>query len=387
MAARLAMVRDRERKRLGPHSHGCYWGDRANKNQKMHGDRAADGTDVNRRYSPELRALARQLATDCRAFAIANDRVAIWQLLSTALLFFPLIALMLWLAADYYWVSLLFAVPAGGLLTRFFALQHDCGHGSFFTSRLANEVTGRLISLLTFTPYDHWRRSHAVHHAGSGNLARRGIGDVDTLTVREFADLGFWGRLRYRVVRHPLVALVIGPPLYFLVLQRFSVKSQLGLAQGLKCVVVHDLMLLVFYGGLSYLLGFWTVFSVVLPVTLVGAWMGGALFHVQHQFEGTLWESADEWDVKIAALKGSSHLVMPQLLAWLTCDIGIHHVHHLSSRIPNYRLRECLAALPALQSISPTLTIAEAARSAHLALWDEAARKLISFREFRLRTT
>jgi len=343
------------------------------------------GAQMNGQFSPELRALAHQLATDSRAFAIADDRVAAWQLLSTALLFFPLVILMFVLAANYYWLSLFLALPAGGLLTRFFALQHDCGHGSFFSSRRANELTGRLISLLTFTPYDHWRRSHAVHHSGSGNLERRGIGDVDTLTVQEFSALGFWGRLRYRVLRNPLVSLVIGPPLYFLVLQRFVAKAKLDLGYSLKSVVTHDVALFLVYGALSYVLGFWLVLSVVIPVTLVGAWIGGALFYVQHQFEETLWDSADEWDVKVAALKGSSHLVMPRALAWLTCDIGIHHVHHLSSRIPNYRLRECLEALPALQTISPRLSLAEAAKSARLALWDETARKLISFREFGLR--
>lgn len=348
-------------------------------------DRMTVSIQINGQFPPELRALAHQLATDSRAFAIADDRVAAWQLISTALLFFPIVVLMFVLAANYYWLSLFLALPAGGLLTRFFALQHDCGHGSFFSSRSANEMTGRFISLLTFTPYDNWRRSHAMHHAGSGNLERRGIGDVDTLTVREFSAFGFWGRLRYRIVRNPLVSLVIGPPLYFLLLQRFMVKSKLGIGDSFKSVVTHDVALLLVYGALSYVLGFWLVLSVVVPVTLVGAWIGGALFYVQHQFEETLWDSADEWDVKVAALKGSSHLVMPRALAWLTCNIGIHHVHHLSSRIPNYRLRDCLEALPALQTISPKLSIAEAVKSARLALWDEAARKLISFREFRLK--
>jgi omega-6 fatty acid desaturase (delta-12 desaturase) len=329
--------------------------------------------------------LAHQLALDSRAFAVADDRVAAWQLLSTALLFFPLVILMFVLATHYYWVSLLLALPAGGLLTRFFALQHDCGHGSLFSSRWLNETVGRLISLLTFTPYDYWRRSHATHHAGSGNLERRGIGDVDTLTVREFAELGRLGRLRYRLMRHPLIALVIGPPVYFLVLQRFSFNARLGAKDCLKSILTHDLALLLFYGTLVMLLGFGTVVSIVVPVTLVGAWIGGALFYVQHQFEETVWDKADAWDVKVAALKGSSHLLMPRPLAWLTCDIGIHHVHHLSSRIPNYRLADCLKQLPALQTIAPQLSLAEAIKSATLSLWDEETRKLISFREFQLR--
>lgn len=345
---------------------------------------SADGTDAGGQFSPALRKLARDLAEASKPFAVADNRKAAWQVLSTALLFFPLIALMFLLAADHYAVTLLLAIPAGALLTRFFALQHDCGHGSFFSSTRANELAGRAISLLTFTPYDYWRRSHAVHHAGSGNLDRRGIGDVDTLTVREFAGLGFWGRLRYRALRHPIVSLVIGPPLYFFILQRVMFNRRLGVVDSLKSIATHDVALVLFYGTLIYLLGFTLVLSVVVPAVLVGAWIGGALFYVQHQFEETLWESADTWDVKVAALKGSSHLILPQALNWLTCDIAIHHVHHLSSRIPNYRLRDCMNALPDLQTISPKLTLGAAIQSARLALWDEASRKLISFREFRL---
>lgn len=334
-------------------------------------------------YPAALRTLARDLSEASKAFNEADNRRAAWQLLSTALLFFPLVALMFVLAETHYGLALLLAIPAGGLLTRFFALQHDCGHGSFFTSRTANEMAGRFISVLTFTPYDYWRRSHAQHHAGSGNLDRRGIGDVDTLTVREFASLGFWGRLRYRLMRHPLVALFIGPPVYFLFLQRVMFNTRLGVAASLRSIAAHNAALIVVYGALIYAFGLVPVLQVVLPVVLVGAWIGGALFYVQHQFEETLWDSADVWDVKVAALKGSSHLILPRALNWLTCDIAIHHVHHLSSRIPNYRLRECLNALPALQTISPQLTLGQAIASARLALWDETTRKLISFRQFK----
>ncbi len=333
-------------------------------------------------FSPALRALARELSEASKPFAHADNRRAITQLVTTSLIFFPIVALMFVLAADYYAITLLLALPAGALLTRYFALQHDCGHGSLFPEKSANEAVGRMISVLTFTPYDYWRRSHAFHHAASGNLDRRGVGDIDTLTVREFAGRGFWGRLRYRILRHPVVSLLIGPPLYFLVLQRWMISRRLGLKESLKSVLAHDVVLVLFYGALVYALGLGLVISVVLPCILVGAWIGGSLFYVQHQFEETLWDGSDEWDVKVAALKGSSHLVLNPFLDWLTCDIGIHHVHHLSSRIPNYRLRECLNAVPDLQTISPKLTLGTAIRTAHLALWDEKTRKLISFREF-----
>jgi acyl-lipid omega-6 desaturase (Delta-12 desaturase) len=333
------------------------------------------------RTAGDLRALVQELYAHCRGYTAAQDLVAIRQLLTTAIPFLALILLMHALAAEHYVWTLLLALPAGGLLTRFFALQHDCGHGSFFSSRRANEVTGQLISILTFTPFDHWRRSHAMHHAGSGNLDRRGIGDIDTVTAREYQNMSSAARLRYRVTRHPLVALVIGPPLYFLILQRFALGSPLRSREALFAVMLHNAALLLFYGALSYALGAFAVISVFLPVTLVGAWIGGWLFFVQHQFEETLWEGADEWDVKIAALKGSSHLVLNPVLNWVTCDIGLHHIHHLSSRIPNYRLRACMAAHKGLQEIAPKLTISKALASMHLSLWDETSRKLISFAE------
>jgi acyl-lipid omega-6 desaturase (Delta-12 desaturase) len=335
--------------------------------------------------SQDLRALVIDLHRHCRDFMNASDGRAWWQVLSTAGIFFPIIALMFWLSPLEHPLALLLALPAGGLLTRFFALQHDCGHGSFFSSKRANEIVGQLISILTFTPYDHWRNSHAQHHAGSGHLERRGIGDVETMTVGEFQKLSQSEKWRYRITRHPLIALFVGPPLYFLVLQRFAMGSNPNLRSTLPGLIGHNAMLIAFYGTLCWLLGPALVFAVVLPAALVGSWIGGWLFFVQHQFEETLWEGADKWDVKIAALKGSSHLQLPMVLNWLTCDIGLHHIHHLSSRIPNYRLRACMAANEALQTIAPKLTIWKAMTSMHLALWDEKARRLISFREYRLR--
>ncbi len=315
----------------------------------------------------------------------ADNHRAWWQVISTALIFFPLITLMFWLQPLQHPAALLLALPLGALLTRFFSLQHDCGHGSFFSAKRTNETMGQFLSILTFTPYDHWRNSHAQHHAGSGNLDRRGIGDIETMTVEEFQGLTLVGKWKYRVLRHPLISLVVGPPIYFLILQRLAIGSNLNRPDVVPGLLLHNLALFFFYGGLCWLLGIAITVSVVMPVVLVGSWIGGWLFFVQHQFEETLWEGADKWDVKIAALKGSSHLQLPSVLNWLTCDIGLHHIHHLSSRIPNYRLRACLAASEALQNIAPKLTLWRAMTSMHLALWDEKARRLISFREYGLR--
>lgn len=334
-------------------------------------------------YSAELRGLVMELHNYCKAYMAADNSKAMRQLAVTALLFFPLIGLMFWLAAVSYPWMLVLSIPAGFLLTRFFALQHDCGHGSFFSSRSMNEMTGRLISVLTFTPHDHWRNCHAVHHAGSGNLDRRGIGDLETVTVMEYSKLSAFGQWRYRVMRHPLIALVIGPPVYFMFLQRWPFVTRRGKREVLPGVVMHNLSLLAFYGALCWLVGTGLVVSVVLPTVIVGAWVGGWLFFVQHQFEETLWDNADKWDVKIAALKGSSHLQLPAILNWLTCDIGLHHIHHLSSRIPNYKLRACMAGNKTLQDIAPKLSLWRAMASMHLALWNEADRRLISFAEFK----
>ncbi len=334
------------------------------------------------RFSDELRLQAKRLTAHCNQYRDANNRSAIIQLVNTAVPFFALVALMFWVAPQAYWLTLLLAIPAGALLTRFFALQHDCGHGSLFPSRSSNETVGRMISVLTFTPYDHWRRSHALHHALSGNLDKRGFGDIETMTVKEYNSLGAWGRLRYRLYRHPLVILIIGPPLFFLVLQRLAIGSNMPLRDSLRGVLGHDAALLVVYGLLVFLAGLSLTLMVLLPIYFVATWIGGWLFFVQHQFEETYWEGADKWDLKIAALKGSSFLVLPPVLNWLSCNIALHHIHHLCSRIPNYRLQECLRANDELQTVAPRLTIWQALTSARLALWDETSRRLISFQEF-----
>ena len=333
-------------------------------------------------FSAQLRLQAKQLTAHCNLYRDADNRSAIIQLITTAIPFIALVALMFWAAPYAYWLTLILAIPAGALLTRFFALQHDCGHGSLFPERKTNETFGRLISVLTFTPYDHWRRSHALHHALSGNLDKRGFGDIETMTVKEYSQLNSWGRLRYRLYRNPLIVLVFGPPVFFLVLQRLAIGSNMPLRDSLRGILGHDAVLLLVYGTLVFLVGLSLTLLVLLPIYFIATWIGGWLFFVQHQFEETHWDGADEWDIKIAALKGSSYLVMPKVLNWFSCNIALHHIHHLCSRIPNYRLQECLQANPELETVSPRLTMWQALKSARLALWDETSRRLISFGEF-----
>ncbi len=302
----------------------------------------------------------------------------------------PLVTL--WTAAwfafslGHAWASLLIAVPAAGFLLRLFMIQHDCGHGAFFTNRLANDWVGRVIGVLTLTPYDWWRRTHAIHHATTGNLDRRGIGDIDTLTVREYQDRSRWGRVKYRLYRHPLVMFGIGPAYMFLLQHRLPVGFMRGGRQLWVSTTATNLAIALIVAGLMWLIGVEAFLLVHLPITLLAATMGVWLFYVQHQFEQTAWERNEQWSLHKAALYGSSHYDLPLLLRWFTANIGIHHVHHLSGRIPYYRLPRVLRDHPELRKVG-RITLLQSFRCVRLVLWDEAQRRLVSFREAGVRET
>jgi omega-6 fatty acid desaturase (delta-12 desaturase) len=279
-----------------------------------------------------------------------------------------------------YWVALLLVLPAAGLLVRMFMIQHDCGHGAFFRHRLANDWTGRVLGVLTLTPYDFWQRTHAEHHAGSGNLDRRGMGDVHTLTVEEYWALGGWSRLRYRLYRHPLVMFGLGPAYLFFLQHRLPVGLMRGDLKLWASVMGTNLAIGLVAALLIWLLDLRTFALVHLPVTLIAATAGIWLFFVQHQFENTNWEDSRDWKWHEAALHGSSHYDLPPILRWFTANIGVHHVHHLSSRIPFYRLQQVLRDHPELGTIG-RLSLGESLRCVRLVLWDAASRRLVSFRE------
>lgn len=330
-------------------------------------------TSTQRRATPAGRDFARyrapnagrglfELAVTMVPFALA------WVAMSAAL------------AQGWYWLHALLVVPAAGLLVRLFMIQHDCGHGSFFPGRWGNDWLGRALGVLTLTPYDNWRHNHAIHHATSGHLDRRGIGDVMTLTVTEYDARSRWGRLLYRLYRSPAVMFGLGP-LYLFVLQNrlptgfmrrgwrpwaTTMATNAGIAGG--------------FGLLAWALGPWNFLLIFAPVVLLAASAGVWLFYVQHQFAPTYWARGREWNARAAAMHGSSHYDLPAVLRWFTGNIGVHHVHHLSSRIPCYRLQDVLRDHPELRDVS-RLTLRQSFACVRLALWDEAGRRLISFRE------
>ena len=307
---------------------------------------------------------------------------SIFELLVTAVPFVILWALM-WAALGVgYWLCLLLALPTSCFLMRLFMIQHDCGHGSCFRRRATNDCIGRVIGVVTLTPYSFWLRAHALHHANAGNLDHRGSGDIITLTADEYLTQTRLQRLVYRAYRNPLVMFGLIPTYLFVLHYRLPIGMMRSGRQpwvstmGTNAAIAGIVYLLV------WLMGVGPFLLVQAPVVVLSATIAVWFFYVQHQFEDTLWAHDGDWNFHEAALNGSSHYELPPALAWFTGNIGVHHVHHLSSRIPFYRLPEVLRDHPQLASLG-RLTFLQSLRCATLALWDERQKRLISFRELR----
>ena len=308
-----------------------------------------------------------------------NDPVfrrSAWQLAINAVLFAGAWTVMYLSLRVGYWLTLLLAVPAAFMLIRLFIVQHDCGHGAFFRSpRIANFV-GSIIGVLTLVPYAYWKKTHAIHHATSGNLEHRGFGDIDTLTVDEYNAQSRWGRFKYRVYRHPAVLFGVGAVLHFFVRHRIPTIVPPTWTRERRSILWTDVGLAAFIVLMGMLVGFREFFLVHVPLMALSGSIGVWLFYVQHQFEPTYWEHDERWIYEEAALAGSSYLRLPKVLQWATGNIGLHHVHHLNARIPNYRLQEVLDSVPELRRVT-TLTLRDSFRCVRLALWDEQQRKLV----------
>ncbi len=300
----------------------------------------------------------------------------VWQMVNTLVPYAALWYLMYLSRAVSWWLTIPLAVLAGAFLVRAFIIFHDCGHGSFFKSAWANHIVGAITGVLTFTPYFHWRWEHAIHHASSGDLDRRGTGDVWTLTVREYLESSRWKRFAYRLARNPFVLFVLAP-LYLFVLQQRVPKLKAP-ARERYSVYWTNLGIGAVAAGLIWIFGLKAWLIIQLTVLMVAGSAGVWLFYVQHQFEGVLWDRGEEWDYLTAALKGSSFYKLPKVLQWFSGNIGFHHIHHLSSRIPNYNLEKCQKAEPLFQTVKP-ITLFGSFKSFTFRLWDEQRRKLVGF--------
>jgi omega-6 fatty acid desaturase (delta-12 desaturase) len=307
-----------------------------------------------------------------------------WQVVNSVVPFIILWIIMYYTLDVSYWITIALAVVQAGFFTRIFIIQHDCGHGSFYKSRKANDTLGSIFGVLTLTPYHFWRKHHARHHATSGDLDFRGFGDIDTLTVDEYKAMNRWGRFKYRFYRHPFVLFVIGPIYIFIFAQRVPYKTKKSEKKERASVwwtnaAIAGIILL-----MGWLIGLRAFFLIQLPITIIATIGGVYLFYVQHQFEDTYWRRHSQWDYKQAALEGCTYFKLPKLLQWFSGNIGFHHIHHLSPLIPNYMLEKAHKENELFQKVE-TLTIATSIRTIFLNLWDENLNRLISFREYRRR--
>jgi len=277
-------------------------------------------------------------------------------------------------------LTLALVVLAAGFLVRTFIVFHDCAHGSMFPSKRANNYVGRCVGLLLLSPFRRWRHDHAIHHATSGDIERRGVGDVITLTVSEYRDRSWRGRAAYRAIRNPLVMFGLGPIIAMIIGPRVPTRAQRPRIR--HSVVGTDVALALIVGGLCWLIGWKSFLIVWAPAAMLAGAIGIWLFYVQHQFEDAYWQSSDDWSYDAAALQGSSYLKMPKVLQFFTGNIGLHHVHHLSARVPNYHLERAHRELPIFHDV-PVLSLWDGLKAVRLKLFDEQTGRLVTFKEAR----
>jgi omega-6 fatty acid desaturase (delta-12 desaturase) len=300
------------------------------------------------------------------------------QMLSTLLPLVLLFASMVYTVPRAYWATLALSVPTSLLAVRLFVLFHDCAHGSFFPSRRVNEAVGFLLGIFLLTPFHAWRWDHVMHHATSADLDRRGHGDIRTLTVDEYLRLSLLRKWAYRLYRHPITLFVLGPLLQFVVIQRFAHKIPPSYWRGRASVYLTNFFLAAGVIAIWYAGALRQFLQLILPVVTLGPAIGVWLFYVQHQFEDTYWQAHDQWDFAQAGLRGSSYYRLPKVLQWFTANIGLHHIHHVDCRIPNYRLQTCYDENPGFRAVTP-LTLWRSLSCARLKLWDERNQRLVTF--------
>jgi len=322
------------------------------------------------------------LQQELAEYGTPDLKKAAWQILDTFIPYAILwIVLVLTVQYDYsYWITLVLSVPAGALLVRIFIIFHDCCHSSFFASLKANRILGTICGILTFTSYESWRASHLVHHATAGDLDRRGTGDVRTMTVEEYLAAPSLKRLAYRLYRNPFIMFILGPAYLFLFDQRFSRKGAKKIER--HNVIFTNIAIIAVITAAGFTIGLKTYLMIQLPIMLIAGAIGIWMFYIQHQFEGVYWARHKERDPLKVALEGSSYYKLPKVLQWFTGNIGLHHIHHIRPRIPNYNLQQCYDEVNAVQILKP-LTISRSLKSVWMNLWDENRHALVSFRSLR----
>lgn len=315
------------------------------------------------------------------AFEKSNTKTSIKQLFNTIPPF-----ILLWVAAYIsleisYWISLGLSILASGFVIRIFIIFHDCCHQSFFKSRKVNDILGTISGVITLFPYEKWKRSHSIHHATSSNLNKRGTGDIWILTVDEYLAAPFWLRFQYRLYRNPIIMFGLGPLYLFLVSNRFNRKG--AHKKERINTYVTNVSILLLYTLLCMIIGWQAFLMIQLPILFVSGMLGIWLFYVQHQFEDSYFEDEEKWDYVKAAIDGSSYYKLPRVLQWVTGNIGFHHVHHLSPKVPNYYLEQVHDSTLPLQKAT-TITIRTSLKALRFRLWDETSKTFVSFQDIKL---
>ncbi|WP_085993915.1 fatty acid desaturase [Oceanobacillus senegalensis] len=321
-----------------------------------------------------------QLRKSVAPFATSDTKVSVIQILNSFLPFFLLWFLAYQSLSVSFWLSLPFSIAAAGFVVRIFIIFHDCTHMSFFKSGKANRVLGTISGIITHFAFEKWKRDHAIHHATSSNLDKRGTGDVWVMTVDEYTEASFWGKLAYRLYRNPFIMFGLGPLYLFLLSNRFNRKGAKR-KERLNTYLIN-VSIVVIYAILIGAIGWQALLLIQLPILFVAGSLGIWLFYVQHQFEDSYFENEEKWDYVKAAVDGSSYYKLPKVLQWLTGNIGFHHVHHLSPRVPNYQLEKAHESTPPLQNAT-TITLKTSLQSIRFRLYDEASRSFVSFKEYK----
>lgn len=310
---------------------------------------------------------------------------SIWQIVNTFIPYVGLWILIIFSLSVSYWLTAFLIVLAAGFLVRLFIIFHDCGHGSFFKTKRTNTIVGAFFGILAFTPYLKWHKMHMQHHATVGNLDKRGVGDVWTMTADEYLNSSKWKRLKYRLYRHPITMFGVGA-LYVFVFQNRTTSKEMNRKEKLN-VHFTNLALVVIFAVMGWLIGFWTFLIIQLSILYLAAIAGLWLFYLQHQYEEVTWVRTKDWNYLEIALEGSSFVKFPKLLQWFSGNIGFHHIHHINARIPNYKLEKCYHENPIFKEVEP-VTFMKSLKTLRLRLWDEKNQRLIGFKElFRNRVT